>query len=65
MLQSDNWELAFVCSQYQSATEEVNSQIAQINDIVKEDVTEIVMNIKQLSIKNNGNSGRRVDDSSD
>lgn len=35
MLQSDNWELAFVCSQYQSATEEVNSQIAQINDIVK------------------------------
>ena len=35
MLQSDNWELAFVCSKYQSATEEVNSQIAQINDIVK------------------------------
>ena len=35
MLQSDNWELAFVCSQYQSATEEVNNQIAQINDIVK------------------------------
>lgn len=35
ILQSDNWELAFVCSQYQSATEEVNSQIAQINDIVK------------------------------
>ena len=35
MLQSDNWELAFVCSQYQSATEEVNSQITQINDIVK------------------------------
>ena len=28
-------ELAFVCSKYQSATEEVNSQIAQINDIVK------------------------------
>ena len=36
MLQSDNWELAFVCSQYQSATEEVNNQIAQINDIVKD-----------------------------
>ena len=35
MLQSDNWELAFVCSKYQSATEEVNNQIAQINDIVK------------------------------
>lgn len=35
MLQSDNWELAFVCSQYQSATEEVNAQIARINDIVK------------------------------
>lgn len=35
MLQSDNWELAFVCSKYQSATEEVNSKIAQINDIVK------------------------------
>lgn len=35
MLQSDNWELAFVCSQYESATEEVNNQISQINDIVK------------------------------
>lgn len=35
MLRSDNWELAFVCSQYESATEEVNNQIAQINEIVK------------------------------
>ena len=35
MLQSDNWELAFVCSKYESATEEVNNQIAQINEIVK------------------------------
>ncbi len=35
MLQSDNWELAFVCSKYESATEEVNNQIAKINEIVK------------------------------
>lgn len=35
MLRSDNWELAFVCSKYESATEEVNAQIAQINEIVK------------------------------
>lgn len=35
MLESENWELAFVCSQYASATPEVNEQIAQINDIVK------------------------------
>lgn len=35
MLRSDNYELAFICSEYASATEEVNTQIAQINDIVK------------------------------
>lgn len=35
MLQSDHWELAFVCSRYQSATAQVNEQIARINEIVK------------------------------
>ena len=35
MLQSDNYELQFVCSDYKSATDEVNNQIAAINDIVK------------------------------
>ena len=35
MLQSDNYELQFVCSDYKSATPEVNNQIARINDIVK------------------------------
>lgn len=35
MLQSDNYELQFVCSDYKSATPEVNDQIAKINDIVK------------------------------
>lgn len=35
MLQSDNYELEFVCSDYKTATDEVNAQIASINDIVK------------------------------
>lgn len=35
MLQSDNYELQFVCSDYKTATAEVNQQIASINDIVK------------------------------
>lgn len=35
MLQSDNYELQFVCSDYKSATKEVNNQIAKINEIVK------------------------------
>lgn len=35
MLQSDHYELQFVCSDYKSATPEVNNQIAKINDIVK------------------------------
>ena len=35
MLQSDQHELAFVCSQYTSATDEVNAQLARINEIVK------------------------------
>ena len=32
---SDNYEIAFVCSDYKAATDEVNSQIADINKIVK------------------------------
>lgn len=35
MLQSDEQELVFVCSKYSSATDESNSQIAEINDLVK------------------------------
>lgn len=35
MLKSDNYELAFVCSDYKTATDEVNTQIAAISDIVK------------------------------
>lgn len=35
ILQTDNYELMFVCSDYKSATDEVNAQIADINDIVK------------------------------
>ena len=34
-LESDDHELAFVCSKYESATDEVNAQIAQIDKIVK------------------------------
>lgn len=35
MLQSDDHEMAFVCSEYESATDEVNAQIASINKITK------------------------------
>ena len=35
MLQSDNYELAFICSEYESATDQVNDQIAAIDKIVK------------------------------
>jgi hypothetical protein len=35
MLQSDTHEIAFVCSEYSSATTEVNAQIASIQKIVK------------------------------
>jgi len=35
MLQSDNYELAFICSEYESATDEVNKQISAIDKIVK------------------------------
>ncbi|MCU6746934.1 MMPL family transporter [Faecalicatena acetigenes] len=35
MLQSDKYELAFICSKYASATPEVNAQIAQIDKVVK------------------------------
>lgn len=34
-LKSDDYEIAFVCSDYKTATDEVNSQIADINKIVK------------------------------
>ena len=36
MLQSDRHELAFVCSEYVSATDEVNAQVAEISRIVKQ-----------------------------
>lgn len=35
MLQGSDYELAFVCSQYESATPEVNTQIGKIDEIVK------------------------------
>lgn len=35
MLKSDEYEIAFVCSDYKAATDEVNAQIASMNDIVK------------------------------
>lgn len=35
MLESDDHELVFVCSEYESATDEVNSQIAKIDKLVK------------------------------
>lgn len=35
MLQGSDYELAFVCSKYESATPEVNAQIGEIDDIVK------------------------------
>lgn len=35
MLQSDKYELAFICSEYSAATPQVNKQIASIDKIVK------------------------------
>ena len=35
MLKTDNYELQFVCSDYASATDEVNTQIAEMSGIVK------------------------------
>lgn len=35
MLMTDNYELQFVCSDYGSATDEVNAQIASMQDIIK------------------------------
>lgn len=35
MLKSDNYELQFICSKYETATEEVNKQIEEIQKIVK------------------------------
>lgn len=35
MLRSDKYELQFICSQYETATDEVNNQIAEIQKIVK------------------------------
>ena len=36
MLQSDNYEVQFVCSEYSSATDECNAQLDAIQKIVKE-----------------------------
>lgn len=35
MLESDNYEMQFICSGYKTATDEVNAQIAEIQDIVR------------------------------
>lgn len=34
-LQTDNYEIQFICSDYSAATDKANSQIKEINDIVK------------------------------
>lgn len=36
MLESDNYEVQFVCSEYSSATDECNAQLSSIQEIVKE-----------------------------
>ena len=36
MLESDNYEVQFVCSEYSSATDKCNAQLASIQEIVKE-----------------------------
>lgn len=36
MLESDNYEVQFVCSEYSSATDECNAQLASVQEIVKE-----------------------------
>lgn len=36
MLESDNYKVQFVCSEYSSATDECNAQLASIQEIVKE-----------------------------
>lgn len=35
MLKGDNYELEFVCSDYKTATDEANTQVTEINDLVK------------------------------
>lgn len=35
MLKSDHYEVQFICSDYKTATDEVNKQIAHVNEIVK------------------------------
>lgn len=35
MLESDNYEMQFICSGYKTATDKVNAQIAEIQDIVR------------------------------
>lgn len=35
MLESDNYEVQFVCSEYSSATDECNAQLDKIQEIVK------------------------------
>ena len=43
MLQSDEYEMQFICSNYKSATEKVNKQINEINNIVKNTVRSMVI----------------------
>lgn len=40
MLKSDHYELQFVCSDYKTATDEVNAQIGEVDEIVKKYGTE-------------------------
>ena len=35
MLESDEYEMEFICSKYKTATDEVNNQVTEINNIIK------------------------------
>lgn len=63
MLSGDNYELMFVCSNYKTASDEVNKQINQLNDIVKKidqsamvigeaPLTKDLMDVTNVDLKN-------------
>lgn len=63
MLTGDNYELMFICSNYKTASDEVNRQIAELNDIVKKvdsssmvigeaPLTKDLMDVTNVDLKN-------------
>ena len=63
MLSSDNYELMFICSNYKTASDEVNKQIDELNDIVKKvdsssmvigeaPLTKDLMDVTNVDLKN-------------